>query len=261
MKKIIFTDKQIEEIELYYVVNGLSCQNIGNKFNVSKRPIIELLKKRNKLKKGKSNGIKIELTKNQKETIKKLYLIDYKNSYEIGETMGLSKPFIDKYLTNCGYRRTKGESISLRQTGKKRSNRVIEILKNAQQKLSKSGKRIQCGGVCSFYKVNNVECQGTYEKFYIEKLIKENKKIPSKPDPIKTPYGVYNPDFYDGKCLIEIKSDYTYDILIGNKKNRWNNKIDLTQYNKIKWTNENIQPVQILVVDKKNNKLIKKQIT
>jgi predicted DNA-binding protein YlxM (UPF0122 family) len=115
MRKIVFTDEQIEEIEFEYVINKLSCEKIGNKFNVSKRPIIELLKKRNKLKKGKSDGIKIELTKNQKEIIKKLYQNDYKNCYEIGEIMGLSKSFIDKYLTNCGYRRDRslGNSIGL----------------------------------------------------------------------------------------------------------------------------------------------------
>jgi hypothetical protein len=137
---------------------------------------------------------------------------------------------------------------------------VIEILKRAQQKLSKSGKRIQYGGVCSFYLVNNVECQGTYEKFYLEKLISENKKIPEKSKPVITPYGVYNADFYDGNNLIEIKSDYTYDVLVGIKKSRWTNKFDLTQYEKIKWVNENINSVEIFVVDKKNNKLIKKEI-
>jgi hypothetical protein len=260
MKKIVFTDEQISDIENDYMNNHLSCETIGIKMGYSKRPIIELLKKRGELKKGKSDGIKIELTENQKEIIKKLYLEDYKNSYDIGETMRLSKPFIDKYLTNCGYRRSVGESISLRQKGKKRSEEVKKILKTAQQKLSKSGKRKQYGGVCKTYDVNGTKCQGTYEKFYIEKLISENKKIPSESKPIITPYGVYNADFYDGENLIEIKSDYTYEVLIGVKKSRWTNKFDLTQYEKIKWINDNVNPVKIIIVDKKNNKLIKKEI-
>ena len=115
MKKIVFTDEQISDIENDYMNYHLSCETIGIKMGYSKRPIIELLKKRGKLKKGKSDGIKIKLTENQKEIIKKLYLEDYKNSYDIGETMGLSKPFIDKYLTNCGYRRNRslGNSIGL----------------------------------------------------------------------------------------------------------------------------------------------------
>lgn len=255
-----FSSEDVENILKKYK-EGFSSQKIGEIFGVSKSPIIKILKDYKILKNAKSNGKKIKLTENQKNLIKKLYLEDYKNAGEIAKIIGLTKSFIDKYLTNCGYRRSLGESISLRQKGKKRSDRVREILKNAQKKLSESGKRIQSGGVCTFYNVNNIDCQGTYEKFYIEKLIKENKKLPSKPEPIKTPFGVYNPDFYDGKYLIEIKSDYTYDVLIGNKKNRWNNKIDLTQYNKIRWANKNIRPVKILIVDKKNDKLIKKQIT
>jgi hypothetical protein len=34
-------------------------------------------------------------------------------------------------------------------------------------------------------------------------------------------------------------------------------KIDTTQLKKIKWVNENIKPVDVLVVDKRNNKIIK----
>jgi predicted DNA-binding protein YlxM (UPF0122 family) len=59
MKKIVFTDKQISEIEKDYLINNLSCETIGKKFGISKRPINNLLKKNGKLKKGLSNGKKI----------------------------------------------------------------------------------------------------------------------------------------------------------------------------------------------------------
>jgi len=260
MKKIVFTDEQIKNIENDYLNNHFSCETIGKKIGYSKRPIIELLKKRGKLKKRLSNGKKIELTETQKDTIKKMYLNECKTSHEISKVTNLSRPFIDKYLTSCGYRRSVGESISLRQKGKKRSEEVKKILKTAQQNLSKSGKRKQYGGVCKIFNVNGIKCQGTYEKYYIEMLINENKKIPLESFPVMTPYGVYNADFYDGKNLIEIKSDYTYDVLVGHKKSRWTNKFDLTQYKKIKWVNDNFNLVKIIIVDKKNNKLIKKEI-
>lgn len=36
--------------------------------------------------------------------------------------------------------------------------------------------------------------------------------------------------------------------------------IDTNQLTKIKWVNENIKPVEIIVIDKRNNKIIKKEI-
>ena len=112
--------------------------------------------------------------------------------------------------------------------------------------------------MCKKYIINDIVCNGTYEKFYIEKLIKEKKKLPQNSDPVNTPFGVYYPDFLSDKSFIEIKSDYTYDVLIGKKKSRWTKNYDTTQLEKIKWVNVNVKPVDILVVDKRNNKIIKK---
>jgi len=261
MKKIDFTDSQIIEIKNYYLIDNLSCKEIGDKFNVSKRPINNILRNYGLLKKGYSDGKKIELTHDVEEKIKKLYLEENKNCHQIGEELNLSKHFVDKYLSSSNYRRNKGQSISLRQSGKKRSKEVVEILKSAQQKLSKSGKRKQVGGVCKKYNVHGLECQGTYEKFYIEKLFNENVKLPNNSKGIETPIGVYYPDFSFDDKFVEIKSDYTYDVLLGNKVCGYTKKINKDQYNKIKWVNENIMSVEIIVVDKRNNKLIKKQIT
>ena len=93
-----------------------------------------------------------------------------------------------------------------------------------------------------------------------KKLIKENKNLPKNTQSINTPYGTYYPDFELNGNLIEIKSLYTYEVLIGKVVNRWSNKIDTTQYNKIRWVNENVTKVNILVIDKRNNKIINKEI-
>lgn len=260
MKKIIFSDNQVQEIKKYYLIDKLSCNEIGKKFGVSKRPINRLLRQYNILRSGVSDGKKIIIDESEKEKIKFLYLIEKKTAKEICQILNYGKSFIDKHIQKSGYGRSKGESISLRQTGKKRSEHVKMILKKAQQNLAKSGNRKQAGGVCKKYIVEGIECLGTYEKFFIEKMIKEKKGLPKNAKSIPTPYGVYYPDFILNDKLIEIKSEYTYNVLLGNEVNRYTKKIDKSQYNKIKWVNENITPIEIIVVDKINNKLIKKSI-
>lgn len=260
MKKIVFTDKEIAMIKEDYLTNNMSCEKIGKKFGVSKRPINQLLKKEGVLREGVSNGKKIELSEEQKENIKKLYLEDNKNAEDMSKILQLTKSYIDKYLSTTNFRRSVGESISLRQTGKKRSEKVRKILKSAQQKLSKSGKRKQKGGVCKRYVINGIECQGTYEKFYIEKLIQEGDKLPKNTNPIETPYGMYYPDFSFDDKLIEIKSEYTYEVLIGKKISGYTKKIENKQYKKIKWINDKVKKIEIIIVDKRNKKLLKKEI-
>lgn len=258
MKKKTFNTEETNNIIKDYVDGGLSCFDIGLKYGCSKTPIIKLLKTNRLLRNGNSDGKKITLSDEQMEKIKILYLYEFKNSDEISKILNLNKHFIDKFLTNSNYRRNKGQSISIRQRGKKRSKEFVKKFTEIQRELSKSGKRKQTGGICKQYIVNGIICYGTYEKFYIENLIVNGDKLPKNANPIPTPYGTYYPDFTYDNEIIEIKSKYTYDVLIGKKINKWTKKIDTTQYKKIKWVNKNIIPVKILVVDKKNNKIIKK---
>ena len=254
-----FLNSEIENIKNLYL-NGSSCEKIGKIFNVSKTPIKDLLKKNNILRVSNSNGVKLTLTEEQKEKIKFLYLNQYKNCYEISLEIGLSESYIDKFLSNSGFRRSKSIAISIMKKGVKLSQDTKDKMSEAQQKLAKSGTRKQTGGVCKKFIVNGLTCYGTYEKFYIEKLIKDDLELPIEADSIITPYGVYYPDFSFDKTLIEIKSDYTYEVLIGNKVSRFTKTIETNQYEKIKWVNKNIKPIKILVVDKRNNKIINKEI-
>lgn len=260
MKKIEFTKDQVKDILMDYVGYGMSCESIGKKYGISKTPIVKLLRQEGKLKSGNSNGKKKELTKKEYDLIKILYLNENENIDYISKKMKLNKHLVEKIISNSGYRRDRSTAMSILKTGKKLSDSVKENMKIAQQKLVKSGKRKQTGGVCKRYKVNGIECQGTYEKFYIERLVNSNRELPYNTEPIQTPFGYYYPDFSFNDRLIEIKCDYTYDILIGNKINRFNGKKDSIQYNKIKWVNSNLKPIDILIVDKKNNNIIKKEI-
>jgi hypothetical protein len=259
MKQIIFTSNELDKIKELYS-NGLSCLRIGEIFNVSKTPITKILKSEGLIKKSKSNGVKIILSTSQKNKIKKMYCDEFKTVSEISNTLNLKKSFVDKYLQNSNYRRSKGDAMKIIKTGVPLSDTVKNNMKKAQLKINLSGKRKIKGGVCKFYKIKGLTCQGTFEKFYIEKLINENQKLPNNCGPILTPFGLYYPDFILDNKFIEIKSDYTFEVLIGNIKNHFTNDFDNKQLQKIKYITENIGNVDVIVVDKKNNKLIKKEI-
>ena len=257
--KKIFSEIEIKEIEKLYTI-GLSCETIALKFNVSKTPIRQLLKINGLLRIGNSNGKKIFLTNEQIEKIKNLYLNKYKSLEEISLETGLTSSFINKYLSTTDYRRNKSKAMSISKKGVKLSEISKTNMRKAQQKLVKSGNRKQTGGICKNFIVNGLICQGTFEKYYIDKLITDGITLPKKANSIITPYGVYYPDFTFDNRFIEIKSDYTYEILLGNKINRFTKKIDTNQYEKIKWVNKNIKTVEILIIDKRNNIIIKKEI-
>jgi len=254
-----FTDDEILKIKGCYI-QGLSCVEIGKIYGISKTPINKLLKELGVLRKSKSNGKKIILSEEQKNKIKEMYCDGLKSANEISVELNLTKSFIDKYLSTVNFRRTKSEAMRVIKTGKKLSDKVKQNMKIGQQKFAKSGNRQQTGGVCKRFVVNGLTCNGTYEKYYIEKLIDMGEVLPNEGGSVITPYGVYYPDFKINDTFIEIKSDYTFDVLIGKIKSRFNGDFETKQLHKIKWVNENIGNVDIIVVDKKNNKLIKKEI-
>lgn len=108
-----FTNTEINKIVELYTTNGLNTSEVAMQFGVSKTPILRVLKNKNLLRVGKSNGIKIKLTLEQESLIKEMYLQDYKSCDEISEKTGLTAPFIDKYLNNCNFRRDKGSAASI----------------------------------------------------------------------------------------------------------------------------------------------------
>ena len=128
-----FNDDEINDIINKYVNEGLSCLAIAKYHNVSKRPINRVLKEKGLLREGLSDGVKIDLTDGQKDTIKKLYIKEYKSSTEISKELNLTKPFIDKFLCNCGYRRNKGDGTSIGLVKRWGNRRYDEYLKNLSE--------------------------------------------------------------------------------------------------------------------------------
>lgn len=64
-------------------------------------------------------------------------------------------------------------------------------------------------------------------------------------------------EYNNGKSCLEISKIFNVSKTPINNLLK---KIDTNQFEKIKWVNKNIKPIKIFIVDKKNNKIIKKKI-
>jgi transposase-like protein len=128
-----FNDDEINDIINKYINEKLGCDTIGKYYNVTKRPINRVLKEKGLLREGLSNGVKIDLTDKQKDIIKKLYIEEYKNPTEISKELNLTKPFINKFLSNCGYRRNIGEGTSIGLVKRWGNRSYDEYLKNLSE--------------------------------------------------------------------------------------------------------------------------------
>lgn len=111
--KIEFSEEERKNILVLYINEKLSTKKIADVYGISKATIKRLLNEYGVLRKGYSNGRKIELTEEQKEKIKVLYLIEYKNSDEIGVLFGCSGNFIDNFLKKNGLMRSRSEGVSV----------------------------------------------------------------------------------------------------------------------------------------------------
>jgi hypothetical protein len=127
--RLSFTDIEIKTIIDLYTKDGLNTTKIGVKLGISKTPISRVLRDNGLLRKGNSNGLKILLTNEQENTIKKLYLKEYKSCEEIAQEVGLTKSFIDKFLSKCDFRRDKGKAASIGLVKRYRNMNYDEYLK------------------------------------------------------------------------------------------------------------------------------------
>jgi ribosomal protein L37AE/L43A/transposase len=108
-----FNEDEINDIICKYINERMGCETISKIYNVSRTPILRILKERGLLREGVSDGKKIELTEEQTNEIKKMYVEEYKSSEEISKVMNLGKPFVNKFLTKSGFRRNKSEGASV----------------------------------------------------------------------------------------------------------------------------------------------------
>ena len=118
------------------------------------------------------------------------------------------------------------------------SEKTKEIIR---EKLLKRIERGEINGSpkCKIYTFNGITVQGRSEL----KWITENfyRVITDKKKAVKTPFGLYFPDFETKTAYIEIKSRYTYERML--------DKADkpTSQHRKIVYVNKNIKPVKIYI--------------
>lgn len=126
--------------------------------------------------------------------------------------------------------------------GKANKGKSHPITDEAKQKIrEKLIKRINAGKIngspkCSIYEYNGYKVQGRSELKWIKQyydLIIENKK-----KGIETPFGFYFPDFETEDYYVEVKSRYTYELML-NKP----------QFEKIKFVSNNYKPVKLFIDD------------
>jgi transposase len=123
-----FLDLEIELIIKKYK-DGLSIKKINDELKFGITPIKRILKDNLIIKKPKSNGKKILLSDELKEKIKILYTANYKSIIEISKETGLTESFIDKYLSQCGFRRCRSEATSIGLVKRYRKMAYDEYLK------------------------------------------------------------------------------------------------------------------------------------
>ena len=153
-----------------------------------------------------------------------------KNDHE--SLMKLSKTKMGTKLTD----ETK-DKIGKANTGK--SHPMTDATK--QKIREKLNKRIEAGEIngspkSSIYDYKGYKVQGRSEL----KWIKENYHLisQSKKKGINTPYGYYFPDFETKDYYVEVKSRYTYELML-NKP----------QFKKIKFVSDTYKPVKLYIDD------------
>lgn len=130
--KTYFNDIDRKTVISLYKRN-VSVIDIGTKYGVSKTPINTILRNAGVLRKPNSNGIKIILSSDQQQMIKELYLKEYKSCNEIANKMGLTTFFIDKFLSNCDFRRNKGKAASIGLVKRYRGSNYDEYIESLSE--------------------------------------------------------------------------------------------------------------------------------
>ena len=176
-------------------------------------------------------------TKEQKETIK------IKQSESIIESwveFKKDKKKFDKRSKKLSdFMKSEKNPMKNVETAKKLSEILTGRELSNEHKMAIANANTSGGTVKSkWYDVEGIKCQGNSEKIFVEKCIKEGKKVISHPMSYKTPFGFYRPDFIIDGQLVEIKSSWTYkQFLLKN------------QFKTLGWVNNNINKIDIWIVD------------
>lgn len=219
-------------------------ESVAKSIEQRKRDPKKWLEKYDKMKKTFENK-----SQEEKEKIKEKRVNSFKNWWKDESNVNIIIERNKKISkTSIGKKRTKQsrEKQALTNTGRKQSEQTK--LKRAETRKRKLENGESLGIRCKVFIVNGLFCQGTFERRYIEGLIKQGKGLPINGNYYSTPYGVYQADFEYEDRIIEVKSTFTYSIFNGETPNI-DGHYNKRQREKIKWVGRNIKPVQLLVFD------------
>lgn len=275
------TNKQSEVVELY--VNKLkSTKEIANILNINKGTVTFYLRKNNvPLRDLDKNNKKGGFSEKDKNEIIRLYSKEKRGAQYIGKLFNRADTVITYWLNKWKIPKNTRSDISkkIREvygptkgfSGKKHKNKSKKtISKRGKESWNKEDRLPIIGKSRAFNtKIGNV--LGSYEVAYLQKLIDENRQLPALPKKrFKTPFGSYMPDFEFEDRFIEVKSEFTLKVskgLLPGNDGKFSDK----QWKKISWLNDNMKPVEIVVLDKKealnlfkkaiNSKFVKDKVT
>jgi hypothetical protein len=114
----------------------------------------------------------------------------------------------------------------------------LKIEHRRKQSEAASNREFTGSSMNNYFEVGGIKCQGSSEKMYLERLIKNESELPLKCSKfIDTPYGKRQLDFEYEDRFIEIKSQWTFKFYENSD-----------QALKDKWISENIKLVEVIVI-------------
>jgi len=209
----------------------------GNSFNKGKQHTEESKQKISESTKGSKrseetkNKMRIAATgkKHSAERVEKHSKRMVGNKYGVGKKSFLGKTHSEEFKKNLS-ERMKGNTYS---KGSKRSEETRE-----KMRISASKRKFTGSSLNNYFIVEGIVCQGKSEKKYIEQLVENNSKLPTKcTNFIDTPYGKRQLDFEYEDKFIEIKSPWTIKFYHNSD-----------QKVKDKWISQHIKKVEVIVI-------------
>lgn len=128
----------------------------------------------------------------------------------------------------------------------------MSIKRKESWALGKYSKRKNLGGKSKIYYVDGRMCKGKNEKKFLELNKNTLPELLQVPKYINTPHGNYTPDFELKDYYIELKSEWTYKVFLGMCNFLGEETSEIKQLLKLKWVDENIKPVKVLIGYKNN---------
>ena len=236
--------------------NGATREFLVKEYGLHKDTVLRILVRQGVI------TIKKGFTDEQKNEIIRLYTKEHRGKTYIGKMLGLSGTSIAYWLGKWGIPSIPRSIISTRIReiyGPTRGFTGHKHKRSSKEQISKTGKRTWAegdreatNGKSRTYITIAGHVLGSYEVAYLQQRLEKGLPLPGVCHrKHKTPYGTYKPDFeFDTGQFIEIKSEFTLKVAKGEMP-QTSGVFSDNQFRKIKYFQENIGPLDIVVMESK----------